>query len=59
MKNNIIYFLSCLVLAIGLESCSSDDSNDNALLLSVSIVMVKNKMLHLENLSPWRRKWKW
>lgn len=38
MKNNIIYFLSCLVLAIGLESCSSDDSNDNALLLSVSIV---------------------
>ena len=38
MKNNIIYFLSCLVLTIGLASCSSDDSNDNALLLSVSIV---------------------
>ena len=38
MKKNIIYFLSCLVFAIGLASCSDDDSNNNALLLSVSIV---------------------
>ena len=38
MKNNIIYFLSYLVLTIGLASCSDDDSNNNALLLSVSIV---------------------
>ena len=25
MKKNIIYFLSCLVLAVGLVSCSDDD----------------------------------
>lgn len=25
MKKNIIYFLSCLVLTVGLVSCSDDD----------------------------------
>ena len=36
MKKNIIYFLSCLVLAVGLVSCS-DDNKEPLLPLSVLI----------------------
>ena len=38
MKKNIVYILSCFVFIIGVASCSDDDSNDNFLPLSVSII---------------------
>lgn len=54
MKKRLVYLLSCLVLMAGLVSCSDDDSDDNALSLSVSIVngdkqdVVLGKSLTLE-----------
>lgn len=38
MKRRFVYFLSCLVLIAGLAACSDDDSGNDALPLSVSIV---------------------
>lgn len=38
MKKRFVYLLSCIVLITGLASCSDDDSDDNVLPLSVSIV---------------------
>lgn len=49
MKKSFVYLLSCLVLMTGLASCSDDNSDDNVLPLSVSIVSGDKQDIALGN----------